>query len=321
MISYIFRRLLQMIPLLLGITFVTFAIINAAGNPINRLLFDPRIKPEDRERLTRNLGLDKPWFERYFIWLGNVLQGDLGISLINSSSVTQRILNVLPNTLLLSGLAILFSLAVALPLGIYAAVHRNSAADRFIQFFSVAAFAIPTVWLGLLLIILFSVKFREWGLPALPVGGMYDVRDGGGLKDRVVHMILPVLALSLPQVAGWTIYIRSSMLEVIRQDYVLTANAKGLGRRTVIFFHAFRNALLPLITLIGFSLPDLFGGSLVVENVFAWNGMGRLAFGAVGQKDYTMIMGTTLMFSMLIIIGNLVADVLYAIADPRIRLN
>jgi peptide/nickel transport system permease protein len=198
-------------------------------------------------------------------------------------------------------------------------VKRNSLFDNVTTVGTVAVFAIPSFWLGLLLLILFAVKFQEWGFPSLPVGGMREQRGESGLWDRVEHLILPSISLALVQLASWTRYIRSSMLEVIRQDYVRTANAKGLRDRAVIFGHAFRNALLPLVTLLGLSVPDLLAGSIFIEQIFAWNGMGRLLLDAVNDSDYTVIMGITLMFSLLTILGNLLADVMYAVLDPRIR--
>lgn len=321
MLAFVVRRILQTIPLLLGVSFLTFAVINQTGSPLTAAEFNPRARPEDIERIRENLGLDRPWLERYFIWLGNLLQGDLGLSLNDYRPVTTSILDVLPYTMLLSALAILVSLLIAVPIGIYSAVHRNSFFDRVGTIMSVLAFAVPTVWLGLMLIFLFAVRFSEWGLPALPVGRSYNARGGGDFIDRAVHLILPVTALALPQIAGWTRYIRSSMLEVIRQDYVRTADAKGLHQRAVLYGHAFRNALLPLVTLVGLSLPELFAGGLVVENVFALNGMGRLSVEAVFNRDYTMVMGTTLFFSLLVVLGNLLSDVLYAVMDPRLRFN
>lgn len=319
MATFIFRRLIQVIPLLIGITFITFAIVNATGSPVSRLEFNPRMTPEDIRQIQDNLGLNEPFYKRYFIWVGNVAQGDLGLSLINSTPVLDRILNVLPNTLLLSGVSFFMALFLAIPLGVYAAVKRNSLYDNATTIGTVAVFAVPTFWLGLLLLILFAVKFQEWGLPSLPVGGMRNQRGDSGLIDRIQHLILPATSLALVQLASWTRYIRSSMLEVIRQDYVRTANAKGLRDRAVIFGHAFRNALLPLVTLLGLSIPDLLAGSIFVEQIFAWNGMGRLTLDAVNDSDYTLIMGTTLVFALLTIIGNLLADVFYAVLDPRIR--
>lgn len=321
MIAFIIRRLLQMIPLLFGITLITFIIINAAGSPLSDITFDPRVTPEDRARIEENLGLNEPLHERYFVWVKNVFQGDLGYSLINFRPVSDRILEVMTHTLLLSGLSLFIALLVAVPLGIYAAVHRNSLIDRLINLLAVAGYAIPTGWLGLLLIILFAVKFNDWGFYAFPVGGVRDLGGGGGFWDRVEHLVLPVAAITIPQIAVWLMYVRSNMLETIRQDYVRTAAAKGLMSRTVLYRHAFRNALIPLVTLIGLTIPDLFAGALIVENVFAYPGMGRLTISAIGDKDHTMVMGITLVFAFLVVIGNLIADILYAVVDPRIRLE
>ena len=322
MTAFLIRRLVQMVPLLLGITFLTFAIINLVpGSPLTRQQINPRMKAEDIVRIQENLGLNEPWPKRYVIWVGNFAQGDLGISLINNTPVRDRILNVLPNTILLSATAFFLALFISIPLGVFSALRRNSIFDNATTIGTVASFAIPTVWLSFLLLILFAVKFREWGFPSLPIGGMSNLRDGGGFVDRLQHLILPTISLALVQLASWTRYIRSSMLEVIRLDYVRTAQAKGLTQRAVNFGHAFRNALLPLVTLLGLSLPDLFAGAFIVESVFAWNGLGRLAVDSTRQNDYTMIMGITVMFAVLVIIGNLLADIGYALLDPRIRLD
>lgn len=319
--QFIIRRVLQTIPILFGITILTFAIINASGDPLQQFELNPRMGPETLEQLRKNLGLDQPWYERYFIWLGNVLQGDLGVSMINFRPVSRLILDVMPYTIFLSLTSIVLSFLIALPIGIYSAIHRNSIFDRFFSVFSVAGFAVPTVWLSLLLIILFATKFREWGLPYLPTSGTQSLRGegAGSLWDRTQHVILPLTALIMPQLAAWTRYVRSAMLEVIRQDYVRTAEAKGLGQRAITYGHAFRNAMLPLVTLVGLSLPDVIAGSLIVETVFAYQGMGRLVTDAVYDKDYTVIMGATLIYAVLIIVGNLIADILYAVVDPRIR--
>ena len=256
---------------------------------------------------------------RYFKWVSNLARGDLGISLSNATPVRDRIAGVLPNTLLLTGAALLVSFALSIPLGIYSAVKRGSWFDNSVTVLSVAAFAMPSFWLALLLILLFASQFREWGLPALPVSGMYNVRGGGGFVDRVQHLILPVVALSIGDLAVWTRYIRSQMLEVIRQDYVRTAEAKGLHGNAIVYGHAFRNALLPLVTLVGLSLPGLVGGAFIIETVFAWPGLGRLTVEAARKSDYTLILGTVLMFSVLTLLANLLADIAYAALDPRIR--
>lgn len=313
--------MLQMIPLIIGITFLTFAIINLVpGSPVANLQFNnPRMRPQDIANIQHNLGLDKPWPERYVVWLKNLMHGNLGVSYVNGTPVTSRILNVLPNTLLLTGTALLFALLFSIPLGVYSAVRHNSFLDHFVTIGSTAAYSIPTFWLGLMMILLFAVHFHEWGLPALPVGGTHNLRGNAGALDYIKHLIMPAIALGLVSLAGWTRYIRSSMLEVIRQDYVRTAEAKGLRNRTILFAHAFRNALLPLVTLIGLTLPDLFGGAVIIEQIFAWNGLGRLQVDAANQSDYTMVMGIVLMFAVLTLLANLLADVMYAVLDPRIR--
>ncbi len=319
MLGFVLRRLVQLVPLLLGITFLTFAIINLIpGSPLTGYQFNPRMSPEDVRRIEENLGLNEPWPKRYVIWVGNLLQGDLGLSLNNSTPVTDRILGVLPNTLLLSGTALLLAILIAVPIGVLAAVKHNSAFDRITTVTSTALYALPSFWLGLLLIIVFAVMFKEWGLPALPVGGMRDLRGDSGFLDRLEHLILPVTALAVIQIASWARFVRSSMLEVINQDYIRTARAKGLRQRVIYLSHAFRNALITLATLIGLSIPDLLAGALFIENIFAWNGAGRLAVGAIANQDYTLIMGIVLMFAVLTILGNLIADILYAILDPRI---
>jgi len=320
MVTFILRRLVQMVPLLIGITFLTYALVNLIpGSPVSRYEFNPRARPEDVARIKENLGLDEPWHVRYFHWLGDAVQGDLGLSLINYTPVTDRILAVLPNTLLLTVSSLIFAIGLAIPVGMYAAVKRNSVFDYVTNILTTILFAMPTFWLGLLMIILFAVKFFEWGLPALPVGGTKNLRGDSGIGDRLQHLILPSIALGAVQLASWTRYIRASVLEVIRLDFVRTAEAKGLKERAVLFRHAFRNALLPLVTLIGLTLPDLFGGALVIEQIFAWNGIGRLTFDAAQNSDYTLIMGTVLMFSVLVLVGNLLADLAYAFLDPRIR--
>ncbi len=309
-----------MIPLMLGITFLTFALINLIpGSPTSAIEFNPRARPQDIERIRANLGLDEPWPFRYFYWLSDVVQGDLGYSLINGTPVADRILNALPNTLLLTITSLFFALLISIPLGIYAAVKRNSLFDHVTTIGSTAAFSIPTFWLGLLLIILFAVKFQEWGLPAMPVSGTHDYRGGGGFFDRVEHLIMPAFALGIVELAAWMRYIRSSMLEVIRQDYVRTAEAKGLRQHTVLYVHAFRNAILPLITLIGLTLPGLIGGAFFIERIFAYPGLGLLTLQALDQRDYTVVMGIFTLLAVLTLVGNLLADVLYAVIDPRIR--
>jgi peptide/nickel transport system permease protein len=319
---FILRRVLQTIPLLVGISIITFALANLVpGSPVSGLELNPRTRPEDVERVKESLGLNDPLWKRYFVWIGNVVQGDLGLSLENFRPVNDAIRQRLPNTLLLTATALLLALGLAIPVGVYSALRRNSAFDNTATALSVAGFSMPTFWLGLMLILLFAVKFKEWGWPSLPAGGAYDLRGGGGFFDRLEHLILPAFALAFVQMAAWTRYVRSQMIEVLHQDYIRTAKSKGLREQIVIFRHGLRNAILPLVTLLGIAIPDLFGGALIIEQIFTYPGMGQLGFNATLNKDYTMIMGIVLVGGALVIIGNLIADVVYALLDPRIRLE
>jgi peptide/nickel transport system permease protein len=322
MTAYIVRRLLAMIPIILGVTFLTFAIINLMpGSPVLRLRDNPKIRPEAAAELERQLGLDKPWPERYVTWLGDLARGDLGVSLYNRLPVADRIWAVIPNTLLLAVVSLGFALIIAVPLGVYAAVKHRSLFDHFATVSGVAMYAIPDVWLALVLVWIFALQANKLGLPSLPVGGMTDPRGGGDFVDRVQHLILPVIALSLAQIGGWSAIIRSSMLEVLSNDYIRTAKSKGLSDRIVYYVHGFKPAFITLLTLIGLALPGLIGGAIIIETIFAWPGMGRLTFEAIGRRDYTMIMATTLMFAMLTMLSNLLTDVAYVRLDPRIRLD
>ena len=313
--TYILRRLLTMIPLLIGVSFLTFAMINLIpGSPADIMRSDPKIKPEARERIIKNLGLDKPWPERYVVWLGDFLRGDLGNSMHNRMPVADRIKNVLPNTLLLTTSSLILALIIAIPLGVYSALRHRSGFDRTASLISVMLYAVPTFFLAYVLVAIFSLKFG-W----FPVGGMTDTRGGGGFWDRAHHLILPALALALVDIGGWSSYIRSQMLEVLQSDYVRTARSKGLSERAVLFAHALRNAFLPMLPVIGLSIPGLFGGAILIESIFAWNGIGRLTLEAVDRRDYTLIMGTTMMFAVLTMLSNLFVDVLQIVLNPRMR--
>ena len=322
MTRYVARRLLQVIPLLIGITLITFLLANAVpGSPVSNLEFNPRTSQEDIDRIKESLGLNDPLHVRYFTWLGNLVQGDLGISMKTYRPVRDTIIEKMPNTILLTGTALVLALIFSIPVGVYSAVKRNSAFDNAATAGSVAGFSMPTFWLGLMVVLLFAVKFREWGLPALPAGGTHDLRTGGGFWDRIEHLILPAGTLAFVQTAAGTRYIRSQMIEVLNQDYIRTAKANGLKDYIVIFRHGLRNGVLPLVTLLGIAIPDLAGGSLIIEQIFNYNGIGLLAFNAAVNKDYTLVMGVVVVLSTLVILGNLIADVCYAVLDPRIRLN
>jgi peptide/nickel transport system permease protein len=322
MTRYIARRLLQVVPLLIGVTLITFLLANAVpGSPVSNLEFNPRTSQEDIDRIQSSLGLNDPLHVRYFTWLGNLVQGDLGVSMKTYRPVSTTIMEKLPNTLLLTGTALLLALLFSIPVGVYSAVKRNTTFDNVATAGSVAGFSMPTFWLGLMAILLFAVKFQEWGLPSLPAGNTVDLRGGGGFWDRIEHLILPAATLAFVQTAAWTRYIRSQMIEVMSQDYIRTARAKGLKDYVVIFRHGLRNGILPLVTLLGIAIPDLAGGSLIIEQIFNYNGVGLLAFNSAVNKDYTLVMGIVVVLSTLVILGNLVADVCYAVLDPRIRLD
>lgn len=311
-----------MVPLLLGISFVVFAMINLVpGSPLDRYENTPGVRRADLERISQSLGLADPWYQRYFSWLFNAVQGDFGFSFTNFSPVSDLLKDTVPNTLILTGSAIAVSLLLAIPIGIVSAIKRGSWFDNIVTVLTTAFYSIPSLWLGLMFIILFAVQFQRWDLPALPVSGERTLRGDSGFVDRVQHLVLPMMTLALVQIAGWTRYIRSEMLEVIRLDYVRTAQAKGLRQFAVLMRHGFRNAVLPLITLVGLNIPDLFAGALIVENVFGWNGVGRLTVNSLQSNNYSVAMAAVMMLAFLTVLGNLIADVLYAVFDPRVRFD
>lgn len=324
MFKYLFRRILQSIPVFLGVTVISFLLIHAVpGGPMARLELDQDVKPEDIARIRANLGLDRPVWMQYFIWLGalpnsrgefsGLLQGNLGVSFIDQTSVATNIADRLPATLLLTVTSFVISLGAALPLGIWSAIKQHSWFDNVATVLSTAGVSIPAFWFGLLAILFFSVALR-W----LPSGGMYTLGKEKDLFDLLRHLIMPATILSILNVAGWNRYIRASVLEVMNQDYVRTARAKGLAERWVIFVHILRNALIPVATLIGLAVPGLLSGALVTETIFGWPGMGRLAFHAATKRDYSMIMGTLVIGTIMVILGNLLADIAYHFLDPRI---
>lgn len=316
MIGYIIRRTLQAIPLLFIISIISFLLMTfAPGDPVDMYRTpDASGKKADTEAIREKLGLNDPIYIQYMRWLGLVLQGNLGYSFEDGRPVTEKILERVPATLTLMGIGILLSFLIAIPIGVYSAIKKNSWFDYLTTIYVNLGVSIPTFWLALMAILIFSLKL-DW----LPPSGMREVYDHFDLADRIQHLILPLSVLLFGLMASKSRYMRSSMLEVIRQDYIRTARSKGLSERKVIFKHALRNALLPIITIIGFQIPGIFSGSLFIEQIFAWPGMGRLAINAIYVRDYQTIMGVTMIASVLVIIGNLLADVLYAIVDPRIQ--
>ncbi len=314
--GYILRRILQAVPLLFIITIISFFIINLApGDPVYMFVNPDQVAQQDLDLIRRQLGLDKPIVVRYFIWLANVLRGQLGNSFYYARPVTTVLMEALPNTLVLALFATLFSFAVAIPAGIVSAIKRNTPVDYAFSTISFIGVSLPSFWFGLLMILLFSLKL-DW----LPTSGMASLDVSGSVfLDRVRHLVLPTLVLGMGTMASKMRYMRSSMLEVIRQDYVRTARAKGLSGFIVIAKHALRNALLPIITLLGFIIPSLVGGAAIVETIFGWPGVGRIAVQAAFTRDYPLMMGNLMLSSVMVILGSLVADVLYAVADPRIK--
>ena len=341
MTKYVIRRLLQAIPLLLIVSFALFLLANAMGDPLASFGGRRRIRSQDRERLTRQLGLDQPIVVQYGIWLvGNdwmdvdidgdgvadqkgtrkgVLRGDFGNSFMERRPVLGIIGERVRNTLLLMVSSEVLVLSVALLIGIYSALRQYSTLDYIFTAFSFIAYSMPVFWLGLLLMFVFAVNFKRWGLPYFPTVGMYDLATGPTVPQILWHLVLPVLTASVGFVAGYSRFIRSQMLEVINQDYIRTAYAKGVPRRGVIANHALKNASLPLVTLIGLDLPFLFSGAVVTETIFAWPGMGRLFWDAAQDTDVPVIMGILLITAVLVIVFQIITDIAYTFLDPRIR--
>jgi peptide/nickel transport system permease protein len=320
--AYIIRRLLQSLLLVLLISAIVFAILNLApGGPLSGLRFQVSAREFDeasRQRYMELLGLDKPVYLRYFYWLGDMVRGDWGDSWTVSTGhpVLGLIKQRLGATLLLTVSAAVISLVLGLIIGVVSAIKQYSIIDTAATIFSFVGISIPTFWFGLMLIVLFAVKL-DW----LPAGGMTDFGQEGSVLNRIQHMILPVTVLSLINIAGWSRYIRASLLNVLQQDYLRTARAKGLPYRQVITRHALRNALIPLVTLIGLDIPNLFGGAIVTETIFAWPGMGRLYFQSLVSNDYPLAQGLLFVTAVLVVLSNLLADIGYAVVDPRVRLS
>ena len=319
--KYVARRFFASIVVVLGVTLITLVLMDRTrGTYVPGIDLNPALRPEDIARLRADLGLDRPFYLWYLTWIWGVVHGDFGRSMIDGSTVMSHILDRLPNTLELTATAIVIGLIVAVPLGVVGALRRGSKVDHTMTVVSVAGFAVPQFWMGLILILVFSVTLEQHGLPWLPSSGAFSAVNGGDVLDRIQHLILPATVLSFFYTSTWSRFIRSSMLEVLSQDYIRTARAKGMSERRVVYLHGLRNALIPLITLIGLELPGLVSGGLVVEVVFGWPGIGKLAFERALQYDYTTVMGVTFFATLLVVAGNLIADVLYGILDPRIRL-
>ncbi len=343
MTNYILRRLAQAIPQLFIISVILFVLMQSFGDPIATL--GGRIPPraEDKERLRRQLGLDQPVYMQYVTWLvGNdwqkidmdgdgipetpgkrhgILRGDWGNSLVTRQPVLKMIGERLPNTLMLmltvEGVVIVLSLAI----GLYSALRPYSLFDNIVTGLSFIGYSMPVFWLALMLMYIFAVNFRRWGLPYLPTVGMYDPAAGKTPVELIKHLVLPVTTLAIISTAGYSRFVRSSVLEVLSQDYIRTARAKGVRSAVIVLRHALPNAALPFITLIGLEIPFLLAGAVVTERIFAWPGMGRLFLDHTERSDFPMLMGILMLISLAVVIFQIITDVVYSFVDPRIRLE
>ena len=341
MTQYIIRRTLQAIPLLLIISVILFLLMSNMGDPLATLGGRQPPRGEDRLRLERQLGLDQPVAIQYVYWLvGNdwrmvdttgdgtpdaagtrrgILRGDWGTSLVTRQPVTQMIGERLPNTLILMLTVQVVVIVVSLGIGVYSALRQYSLADNAITAGAFVGFSMPIFWLALMLMYVFAVNFKRWGLPYFPTVGMYDPVVGKTFGQVVWHMVLPVTSLSIITIAVYSRHIRASMLEVINQDYIRTARSKGLREQVILWQHALKNAALPLVTLVGLDMPLLLAGAVVTERIFAWPGMGRLFLDHVERVDIPVLMGILMLVSVAVVVFQLLTDIVYTWLDPRIR--
>lgn len=326
MITYIIRRLIQSIPIMFGISFLIFMIVQLApGDPIDRFR-NPNIRPEQLDQLMRLYGLDKPLFEQYFSWLTAFFQFPWndrawGYSLITNQPVRDSIFERLPATVLLMGTSLIVTMIVSIPIGIIAAVKQYSWADKIISGFATIGYAMPSFLLGIYVLFFGGVWLGQLtgGAASFPLFGRQSIGKEGDVLDIAWHLVLPVTSLAVQSIAGYSRYLRASMLDVLRQDYVRTAKAKGLPASRVIGKHALRNAMIPFITLVGLSLPSLVAGAVITESIFSYPGLGSLTINAISQNDYPVIYATGMLTGFFVILGNLVADILYGVVDPRIK--
>ena len=321
MMNYIIKRLAYSLPILVGITLITFLVMHLApGKPTDMLTdMNAKVSADSKARLAELYGLNKPWYRQYASWLGRFARLDFGNSFKDGRPALKKIAERLPASLLLNILSLMLIFAAALPIGIYSALKRDTFFDKAATVFVFIGFSMPAFWMALLCMIFFGLK-----LGLLPVSGLHSLDYGdmtlaGKIADVAQHLALPVLISSFTGLAGLSRYVRSSMLEVIRQDYIRTAYAKGLSDNRVIFRHALKNALLPVVTILGLSLPALIGGGFIFETIFAYPGMGRLGYEAVMSRDYPVVMAVGVIAAALTLAGNLLADITYAWVDPRIK--
>lgn len=311
--KYIVKRILGLIPVLLLVSIFSYVIIQAApGDPIDNYI-RPGMTEEEIAEVKAAYGLDRSVAEQYINWLTHVLRGDFGTSVKQHRPVAEMIGERLPATLLLMGTSLLISIIVAIPLGLWSGLHKNKAVDKIVSIITYLGISVPPFWFGMIMVLAFAI-----GLHWFPTGGMHSL-NVNTTSDLLWHMVLPAIVLSLNNTAVFTKYIRSNTITQLEEDYVVTARSKGTSKKKILFKHVLKNCLLPIITLIGINIAGLVCGSFVIENVFSWPGIGRLCMEAVGNRDYPVIMGYTMFSCLILILGNLLADVLYAVADPRIR--
>ncbi|HEV8536574.1 MAG TPA: ABC transporter permease [Candidatus Limnocylindria bacterium] len=314
---FIVRRLLIAIPTLVAISFVVYAILALApSDPLSQIAINPNVPPEVRENMRRALGLDQPWHIRYVKWLIALAQGDMGYSFVGLTPVSGLIWQRLPNTLAVVGVAYLVGIVVGVPIGVISAVKRYSGFDHLVTTFAFIGFSLPTFFTGLLLILLFSVKLH-W-LPFI-YDSTLKIHDLSSFVDQMKQSIMPIMVLGLFDAAILTRYVRAEMLEHLPLDYVRTARAKGLRERVVVLGHVLRNGLIPVVTLIALGVPTVFGGAIVTEQIFRVPGIGELLVRSIGNADIPVVAGIVFIFAVLVVLFNLVADVLYAVLDPRIK--
>jgi len=320
MLNYTLRRLAYLFPTLLGITIITFFVISLApGDPVDVIQggsMTARISPEAYEAMQKLYGLDKPIHMRYVTWLKRLITLDFGNSFVDHRPVTLKIREALPATLVLNIISLVLALLISIPLGLYAAVRQNSRFDRLGGTFLYMLYSLPEFWVALLLIMLFGVK-----LNILPFIGIQSLEEMGFMErvwDRMLHLVLPVVSLTYGSLAFLSRFVRGSTLEVIRQDYVRTARAKGLDDSAVVYRHVFKNTLIPVVTLLGILLPTLISGSVILEYIFSWPGIGSLFFDSVFSRDYPTIMGLSFITAVMVLLSTLLADLLYAWVNPRI---
>jgi peptide/nickel transport system permease protein len=323
MTRYIIRRIIQALPLLIVISFVVFTLMNLIpGGPLAAYENNPNIQPEDLARLKKELGLDAPIHERYLTWLTAVVRGDWGISQVTRRPALTEITEKLPNTLYLSLIAFFCALAISVPIGILSATRQYSWFDHLATTLAFIGQSMPVFWFGLVLIIIFNATLKHpEGGPLLPGGGMFTIGAPFSFEDRISHLILPAFVLTFFSLGTHIRYMRAGMLDVLHQDYIRTAYAKGQRERAVLLKHALKNSVLPLVTIIGLEIPGLFAGAVITETIFSWPGMGRLFFNSIERGDYAVMMGILMMSATLIVAFGLITDIVYAFLDPRIRFD